>query len=203
MGPDKRESSLQLEPNWNAMTMPETTPSPKATPKILSQNSKTTRYAGRPVARWSASSTVSHAASPIVNDGKMMWNEIVNANCSRDRSKAVTSIAASLAPQVHLREIDVFVAPTAGQVRLATGGEGGNLFLPNMSPLDFLLPPSRIAKAVQTIAGDAVDTFGPRRREPIDKLVSNRFWHICSLQDLARRSTVRGRPRLRPSLNFL
>jgi hypothetical protein len=33
----------RIEPNWNAMTIPETTPSPKATPKIFSQNSKTRR----------------------------------------------------------------------------------------------------------------------------------------------------------------
>src|SRR6516165_11124192 len=77
------------------MTIPETTPSPNATPKILSQNSKTRRYAGRPVHRCSASSTVSHAASPIEKDGKMMWNETVNANCSRDRRSAVRSIGIS------------------------------------------------------------------------------------------------------------
>src|SRR6516165_2952646 len=40
----------------------------------------------------SASSTVSHAASPIVNEGKMMWNEIVNANWMRDSRSAVKSI---------------------------------------------------------------------------------------------------------------
>src|SRR5246127_2535549 len=77
------------------MTIPETTPSPNATPKILSQNSKTRRYAGRPVHRCSASSTVSHAASPIVKDGKMMWNETVNANCNRDSKSAVRSIVIS------------------------------------------------------------------------------------------------------------
>jgi hypothetical protein len=38
------------------------------------------------------SNTVSHAASPIVNDGKMMWNETVNANWSRDSNSAVRSI---------------------------------------------------------------------------------------------------------------
>src|SRR5882762_5279043 len=95
MGPDIRDSPLQFVPNWKPMTIPETTPSPNATPKILSQNSKTRRYAGRPVHRCSASRTVSHAASPIVNDGKMMWNETVNANCSRDRRSAVRSIAIS------------------------------------------------------------------------------------------------------------
>ena len=77
MGPDIRASTLQFVPNWNAMTIPETTPSPKATPNIFSQNSKTRRYTGRPVHRCRASSTVSHAASPIVKDGKMMWNATV------------------------------------------------------------------------------------------------------------------------------
>src|SRR6516162_10028838 len=92
MGPDIRASTLQLVPNWNAMTIPETTPSPNATPKILSQNSNTSLYAGRPVHRLSASRTVSQAASPIVKDGNMMWNETVNANCSRDSRSAVRSI---------------------------------------------------------------------------------------------------------------
>src|SRR5271155_196108 len=77
------------------MTIPETTPSPNVTPKILSQNSNTRRYAARSVHRCSASSTVSHAASPIVKDGKMMWNETVNANCSRDSRSAVRSIRIS------------------------------------------------------------------------------------------------------------
>ena len=43
MGPDIFDSTLQFVPNSNAITIPETTPSPNATPKILSQNSKTIR----------------------------------------------------------------------------------------------------------------------------------------------------------------
>src|ERR1700730_7924103 len=118
MGPDIRESSLQFVPNSKAITTPETTPSPNATPKILSQNSKTRRYAGRPVHRCSASRTVSHAASPIVKDGKMMWNETVNANMQRrfgvappaqdhevigigDKASAETSLKAELLPPQH------------------------------------------------------------------------------------------------------
>ena len=62
------------------MTTPDTTPRPNATPNILSQNSKITRYTGRPVLRCNASSTLSQAANPMVKAGKMMWNEIVNAN---------------------------------------------------------------------------------------------------------------------------
>src|SRR5205814_468020 len=42
-GPDIRHNTLQFVPNWNAMTIPETTPSPKAMPKIFSQNSKISR----------------------------------------------------------------------------------------------------------------------------------------------------------------
>ena len=43
MAPDRRDSSLQLEPNWNAMTIPDTTPSPNATPKTFSQKSNSVR----------------------------------------------------------------------------------------------------------------------------------------------------------------
>ena len=49
--------------------MPETTLIPNATPKIFSQNAKTTRYAGRAVVRCSASRIVRQAASLIVNVG--------------------------------------------------------------------------------------------------------------------------------------
>jgi hypothetical protein len=72
-----RANTSQFVPKLNAITIPDTTPSPNATLKIFSQNSNTVRYPGRPVARHKASSMVSHAARPIVNDGKMMWNEIL------------------------------------------------------------------------------------------------------------------------------
>src|ERR1700730_1768344 len=38
---------------------------------------------------------VSQAANPILKAGKMMWNEMVNANWSRDRISAVRSIGIS------------------------------------------------------------------------------------------------------------
>ena len=65
-------STLQLVPNWNAMTMPETTPIPNETAKILSQRSKTRRYTGSPVAMNMLSIVASQAANPMVNAGKMM-----------------------------------------------------------------------------------------------------------------------------------
>jgi len=43
IGPDILDSSLQLVPNWNAITIPDTTPNPNAKPNILSQKSKITR----------------------------------------------------------------------------------------------------------------------------------------------------------------
>ena len=46
IGPDIFASTLQLVPNWNPITTPDTTPRPNAMPNILSQNSKTTRYTG-------------------------------------------------------------------------------------------------------------------------------------------------------------
>src|SRR5260370_27735792 len=75
--------------NHRASRIREKTPTQNVTPNILSQNSKTRRYTGLPVTRWNVSSTVSHAASPIVNEGKMMWNDTVKANCSRDNKSAV------------------------------------------------------------------------------------------------------------------
>ena len=38
-----RDRTFQFVPNWNAITIPDTTPRPKAMPNIFSQNSNTTR----------------------------------------------------------------------------------------------------------------------------------------------------------------
>jgi hypothetical protein len=43
IGPVIFDSTLQLVPNWKAMTIPDTTPIPNATPNIFSQNSKIKR----------------------------------------------------------------------------------------------------------------------------------------------------------------
>src|SRR5260370_1790679 len=42
-GPDIFDNTLQFVPNWNAITIPDTTPNPNATPNIFSQKSKITR----------------------------------------------------------------------------------------------------------------------------------------------------------------
>ena len=74
------------------MTMPDTTPIPNDTAKTLSQKSNRRRYNALPVAKCTPSIVASQAASPIVNDGKMMWNEIVNANWMRESSRGSRSI---------------------------------------------------------------------------------------------------------------
>src|SRR5262245_9047595 len=49
------------------------------------------RYIAFPVRSHNASSTTSHAASPIVKDGKRMWNEMVKANWTRDSNSGSSS----------------------------------------------------------------------------------------------------------------
>ena len=44
---------------------------------------------------WAAGFPPLAAPAQILKDGKMMWNEMVKANCSLERSSAVISIAAS------------------------------------------------------------------------------------------------------------
>jgi hypothetical protein len=66
-------------PNSKAITRPETTSSPKAMTKILSQNSKRMRYAGWLIARCSAYCTVNHTLNPMAT---------VKANCRRDSIQA-------------------------------------------------------------------------------------------------------------------
>ena len=72
IGPVRRDSSLQFEPNWNAITIPDTTPSPNATAKIFSQNTNSRAYTSRLVARCNPCNTASHAPSPMVKAGNMM-----------------------------------------------------------------------------------------------------------------------------------
>ena len=46
IGPARRDGSLQLVPNWKAMTMPDATPRPKAMPKMRSQKENSRSYTG-------------------------------------------------------------------------------------------------------------------------------------------------------------
>ena len=49
------EKRLQLVPNWNGMTMPETTPIPNETAKICSQYCERRRNTGRRVKKYTPS----------------------------------------------------------------------------------------------------------------------------------------------------
>jgi len=56
-------------PNWNGITMPDTTPMPNDTAKIRSQNVDSRRYTVRRVAQCSTSSVAMKHDSPTVNAG--------------------------------------------------------------------------------------------------------------------------------------
>src|SRR5262245_1436090 len=75
----------------------------------------------------------------------------------------------------------------AGHVRLAAGGEGGDLLVPHMQPLNLALATNSVAQAIQTIANNAVNALDPRRCEDVCKLISNRSRHNCALQHAASR----------------
>ena len=63
-------------------------------------------------------------------------------------------------------------------MRLGSGGEGGNLLVPDMQPLDFALPADRIGQAVQAVANDAVDALDACERKGLSGLVCDAFHHL-------------------------
>jgi len=114
MGPDIRDSSLQLVPNWNAMTIPETTPSPNATPKIFSQNSKNQTIGGAPGCEVHCLQNREPCRQPDGEGWKDDVNEMVKAHCSRERRSAVSSMAnSSQRHRLVFREVDDLVGATA------------------------------------------------------------------------------------------
>ena len=79
-------------PNWNGMTIPETTPMPKDTAKILIQKLEMRRKTGFRVTKCSPSSTAMYDARPMVNAGNRKWNATTKANCNRDSRTASGSV---------------------------------------------------------------------------------------------------------------
>src|SRR3569623_3020664 len=84
------EKPAQLVPNWKLMTMPETTPMPKATAKIFSQKKYRSRHRSVRLTSHTPSMNASHAAVPMVKAGNRMWKDITHANCRRERNSAVS-----------------------------------------------------------------------------------------------------------------
>src|SRR5262249_40994752 len=66
------------------MMMPETTPIPNETAKILVQNPEMRNQISRPVRKYSPSSTAMEDASPTVKAGSRMCQAITQAHCRRD-----------------------------------------------------------------------------------------------------------------------
>ena len=61
----------------------------------------------------------------------------------------------------------------AGQMRFGAGRESGNLFMPDMNPLDLGLPAQRVGQPIQAVADDAIDPLDARPRlksRQIDRL---------------------------------
>src|ERR1700687_1993303 len=94
MLPASAENRLQFVPNWNGITMPDTTPMPKATEKILIQNAEIRNSTSRPVTRCAPSITAMKEASPMVNAGSRMCQPITQKNCRRERISGSSVIGA-------------------------------------------------------------------------------------------------------------
>src|SRR5271157_5890090 len=92
MAPVRSAITLQFVPNWNAMTMPLTTPMPKDNANTFSQKSKTRRKTTRPVNSRAPSIVASQAARPMVKGGKMMGKLMTEANWMRDRMTGSSSM---------------------------------------------------------------------------------------------------------------
>src|SRR4029077_4895770 len=67
----------------------------------------------------------------------------------------------------------------AGQMRLRTRGERGDLLVADMHPLDLALAPDQVGQPIQAVADNAVDPLDPRCGEGFGELISNGFCHFC------------------------
>ena len=61
---------------------------------------------------------------------------------------------------------------------LGTRREGGNLFVPDMHPLDLAVAANGVGNAVEAVADDAVDPLDTRRREGFGELISYGSCHL-------------------------
>src|SRR5258708_31589375 len=96
------EYRLQLVPNWNGITMPDTTPMPKATEKIFTQNEEIRNSTARPAIICAPSITAMNEASPIVTAGSRMCQPITQTNCRRERisGSSIIGTASSACGQI-------------------------------------------------------------------------------------------------------
>jgi len=60
----------------------------------------------------------------------------------------------------------------ARQMGFGTRRKGGNLFVPDMHPLDLAVAANGVSNAVEAVADDAVDPLDTRRRESFGELIS-------------------------------
>src|SRR5208282_2564989 len=66
----------------------------------------------------------------------------------------------------------------AGQMRLGARGEGGDLLVADMQPLDLSLTANGVGQAVKAVADDAVDALDAGGCENLGELISNSSGHL-------------------------
>ena len=67
-----------------------------------------------------------------------------------------------------------------GEVRLGTGGEGGDFLMAGMDPRHVLLPPHRIGDRIEAVTDDSIDALHARGSECGDELVGDGLGHAGS-----------------------
>ena len=68
----------------------------------------------------------------------------------------------------------------ARQMRLGTSRKGGDLFVPDVDPLDLALASQSVGEAVEAIADNAIDPLDAHRGQGLRELIGYCFWHLCS-----------------------
>ena len=92
------ENRLQLVPNWNGITIPDTTPIPNETEKILIQNIEIGNRRRARSRSSMPSSTAMYEAKPTVKAGSRICHAITQTNCSRDRNSGSESMVSPRFP---------------------------------------------------------------------------------------------------------
>ena len=79
----------------------------------------------------------------------------------------------------------------SGQMGFRAGGEGRDLFMPDVNPLDLSLAANRIGEAVQAVTDNAVDALDPCCGKRFGELICNCACHgwFLWVSDAMRRST--------------
>lgn len=84
-GPTFSAKPAQLAPNWNSITIPNTTPIPNVRANTFVQNLTIAKYLSFFIISQRASKIIKNVDNPILKAGNKIWKLTVNANCILDR----------------------------------------------------------------------------------------------------------------------